>query len=85
MENNSIPEKTHRAYRELVLGEKQVDLKCLALKILLGRIQLSTLADKSPNNVEKHVDALHSFFCMNEVMARRDIAAIFACWNCNEQ
>jgi hypothetical protein len=77
MENDSIPAKTHRAYRELVLGEKQVELRCLALKILLGRMQLSTLTDKSPDNVQRQIDSLHSFFCKNEVMARRDIEAIF--------
>lgn len=74
-----IPPTTHRAYRELVLGERQIDLRCLALKIYLGRIQLSAVADSSPANVDKHVAALHLFFCRNEQIARRDIDAIFGC------
>ena len=72
-----VPDKSHRAYRELVLGEKQVELKCLALKILLGRIHLSTMTDRSPQNIQKHIDSLHSFFTRNEQLAKRDIETIF--------
>lgn len=72
-----VPDKTHRAYRELVLGEKQIELKCLALKILLGRMQLSAMADRSPQNIQKHIDSLHSFFARNEQLAKRDIEAVF--------
>jgi hypothetical protein len=72
-----IPPTTHRAYRDLVLGERQVELKCLALKIYLGRLQMSALADPSDENVDKHVEALQKFFSRNEQIAKRDMETIF--------
>lgn len=61
----------------MVLGEKQVELKCLALKILLGRMQLSAMADRSSENIQKHIESLHSFFTRNEQLAKRDIESVF--------
>jgi hypothetical protein len=72
-----VPDITHRAYRDLVLGEKQPELKCLALKILLGRMQSSTRQNRSIENIERQVSSLHAFFCQNELLAKRDIETIF--------
>lgn len=72
-----VPQKTNPAIKALVLGEIQPPLQCLALKILVKRLQLAVQSDKSPANIQKQVDTLYDFFVKNEAIARQDITNLF--------
>lgn len=71
-----VPPKSHPVLRALVTGEAKPDLQCLALKILLGRLQMTTRFDPSEANVTAQISALHEFFEKNESLAQRDLRAI---------
>lgn len=72
-----VPDRNHPAYKQLVLGQNVPTLECLALKIMLGRIQLAVKSDSSAENVAKQMSAIYEFLVKNEQIAGRDIARIF--------
>jgi hypothetical protein len=77
MHTLQIPDSDHPAYKALVTGSFSGELECFALKMMLGRMQVSVRFDPSPENVGKHIAALHEFFLANRIVARRDITKVF--------
>ena len=73
-----IPEKSNPIYRSLIVGEKDPNFECFALKIMLGRIRVSAKYDPSEENIQRHIDSLHAFFVANASLTRNDVKSIVA-------
>lgn len=73
-----VPNPRSPILRDLVTAKVKPEFKCLALKILLGRLQLSTRFDSSEANISAQISALHEFLIKNEGMAKADLEMLAA-------
>ncbi|MCU0316928.1 MAG: hypothetical protein MUC92_10075 [Fimbriimonadaceae bacterium] len=73
-----IPPKSAPCFPDIVTGKKKPEFKSLALKILVGRVQMSAGTDPSEANVQNQIAILHEFFVKNESTTQADIAKLAA-------
>ena len=75
----SIPNATNPKWKKLLAGEIKVDLKFLALKLLLGRLNMKYKKDPSDATTRESVKELVAFFEKNKniPVATDDLTKIF--------
>lgn len=72
-----VPASTNTKWKDLVTGKTQYQFNLLGLRILMGRILLSTRTDPSLSNVNQAVEEIRDFFVKNEKIATQDLNKIF--------
>ncbi len=72
-----VPPSTNAKWKDLVTGKTQYQFNLLGLRILMGRILLSTRTDPSLSNVNQAVEEIRDFFVKNEKIATQDLNKIF--------
>ncbi len=72
-----IPPSNNTKWKDLVTGKTQYQFNLLGLRILMGRILLSTRMDPSHSNVNQAVEEIRDFFVKNEKIATQDLNKIF--------
>ena len=72
-----IPPSSNNKWKDLVTGKTQYQFNLLGLRILMGRILLSTKMDPSLSNVNSAVEEIRDFFVKNEKIATQDLTKIF--------
>lgn len=73
-----VPSIENRLWSDVVSGKLACELNFLALKILLGRLNLIVRQDPAPSNVQKCAKELREFFLKNAGMpsAQRDLETL---------
>lgn len=73
-----VPSIDDGLWEDVASGKFSCELNFLALKILLGRLNLMIKQDPSPANVQKCAKELREFFVKNAAMpsARRDLETL---------
>lgn len=61
----NIPSTMHPAWKEIVLGKRQVQFDFLAAKMMVGRISILLSTDNSETIIQKCIQDLHDIFTKN--------------------
>ncbi len=74
-----IPSEDHKAWREIITGSVKYDFECLAVKITLGRLNLTMMTDPSPAKLQSCASQLREVFVRNQQLPsiQNDLKQIF--------
>ncbi len=72
-----LPPANHPIWSDIVTGKTKYEFECLAVKILLGRLQVQV--NNGMQSIENSASELHNFFVKNQKLpsAQRDLTKIF--------
>lgn len=72
-----IPERSDNKWKQLVLGKKQHQFQAIPAAMLMSKLIRKCRQDSSPENIEKSVAEIHSFFIKYEAILGNDIKELF--------
>lgn len=71
-----LPEMNHPVWKQIVTGERAVQTGKATVNLLIQSSKMSCGRDSSPENLEKNIANIHSFFSRYESGFTREIAQI---------
>lgn len=72
-----IPDKTSEVWRLLVTGQKEYRFQLIPASMMLARVIRSVQLNNSPENIEKCISELYTFFIHYQAILNKDIQSLF--------
>jgi hypothetical protein len=73
-----VPEIDHPRWRQVVTGEKTVEVENLGLRLLLSTIALRRKRDGSEATVKRNAEELRAFFLKHALAVENDLQRLFS-------
>jgi hypothetical protein len=74
----NLPPPSDPLWSDIVTGRRRVAFEFLAARMLVTRLQMTAMRDKSPQNVSLLAGQLHELFAENRTLpaAKKDLAKL---------